>query len=136
MQVQKREKIVWRRVTRQSRPMTPDAIDRAIADALALRSKCTEQVLNVQGMSGAMTRHLWEALNPEAAVILVDDWDWNGVRAGTLRGLDRVGAEVLHRRELRTTRGYGEGEGEGTVPGGEGGFWNGCGVFLVRREKV
>lgn len=39
--------------------MTPEFIQAAIANAKSGQSKCTEQILNMDGMSGNMTRHMY-----------------------------------------------------------------------------
>jgi len=69
--------------------------------------KCQEEAIT----------YYWEYL-ADPCVILIDDWDWDCAKNGTLRGLEKVNANILHRWDIHQ-------------PGGSNGFWNGCGVFLV-----
>jgi hypothetical protein len=58
------------------------------------------------------------AVLSDHAVVLVDDWNMSGVRAGAQRGLSAGGLRILWQREL---------QGDHT----KNGWWNGLGVFFV-----
>lgn len=69
------------------------------------------------------------ALDP-AFVLMVDDWNWDRVRAGTERGIAEAGLRVVADWERRTTR-------DGTHPlnGGPKSDWHN-GVFIAVVEKT
>lgn len=67
----------------------------------------------------AITR-IWEAL-ADRCLIMIDDYNWEGVRAGTRQGLERAGARIVYERHIEN-------------PSGRDGFWNGCGLFLVEKK--
>lgn len=66
----------------------------------------------------AITR-LWDAL-ADTCIILIDDYDWEIVREGTRKGLEAVNANVVYQTSVSS-------------PNGRDGFWNGCGIFLIRK---
>jgi hypothetical protein len=66
----------------------------------------------------------------DEAIVMVDDWmcDWVGVKRGTMDGIAEAGLEVVWSKEIplvNTTNFH---------MGGDT-FWNGCGVFVVRKTK-
>ena len=67
----------------------------------------------------------------DEAVLLVDDWNWRGVRDGTLRALDEIGADVLFAREITLAE---VPRGDGTLGADPRGWWNGLGCFVLRRR--
>ncbi len=56
------------------------------------------------------------------SIILIDDWNWECVRAGTDEGFAESGLKILYKKEIFTN--YDEKEND---------FWNGIGVFVVER---
>ena len=205
--------------------MTPEFIDKCILDASNNQSKCSSQVLNIQGMSGIMTRHLynnicslsninyleigcnrgsstisalykndmakatiidnwsefggpkvefennvseflpnhnitilhedsfnlqttitdkfyiylydghhsvdshknaithfWNNLS-DHCIIMVDDYNWDMAKEGTLKGLEEVNANIIYMKHV-------------SIPDGQYGFWNGCGIFLIDKTKT
>lgn len=56
----------------------------------------------------------------QRAVILVDDWNMPGVRAGTHQGLAAAGLRILWQRDLASDRGWWQGLGVFFVEGGRG----------------
>ena len=48
--------------------MTPEFIDKCVFDALNNQSKCSDQVLNIDGMSGRMTRHLYNNISNNSRI--------------------------------------------------------------------
>jgi hypothetical protein len=69
----------------------------------------------------ALTR-MYPALADEC-IFVVDDWNWQCAKDGTYAGLRECGFEVLF--ECDVSPGCGN---DG------GGFWNGCGVFVLRKK--
>ena len=57
------------------------------------------------------------------SLLIVDDWNWPAVQAGTRDGLKQVSAKVLWETEVTT-------DGEDSV-----GFWNGLGVFVLQKHN-
>ncbi len=62
---------------------------------------------------------LWQHL-ADPCIVLIDDWEWAQVQAGTREGLEAVGAQVVASWDV-------------LEPGGRGGFWNGSGIFVLRK---
>ena len=51
---------------------------------------------------------------------MVDDWDWVDVKKGTLRGFEKVNANIIYQKDV-------------SKPSQANGFWNGCGIFLIKK---
>lgn len=93
-------------------------------------------MFNIYFYDGAHTReaqkqaitHAWPAL-ADASIIVVDDWNWRDVRAGTLEGLAQVGARVSFQAEVRHTWD----NSHTPVEAAEQAYWNGMGVFVVAK---
>jgi len=67
-------------------------------------------------------KHFLSAMS-KTFVFIVDDWNWDFVRKGTLDAMIDSGVEVLFKKEIRTEY---EQDKEG--------WWNGCCVFVLRRN--
>lgn len=65
-------------------------------------------------------RHCWSIFE-ETFVLVIDDWNWEGARAGTMAVLDEH--KVLHKTEILT---MGEDPND---------YWNGLGIFVVRKNR-
>ena len=61
----------------------------------------------------------WDHLADEC-IIMVDDWDWVDVKKGTLRGFEKVNANIIYQKDV-------------SKPSQANGFWNGCGIFLIKK---
>lgn len=65
----------------------------------------------------------------EYCILIVDDWkcDWVQVRDGTMDGIHESGLKILHKEEIGLVN---------TIDFHQGGdtFWNGCGVFLCKKN--
>lgn len=63
-------------------------------------------------------------------IILVDDWDWEDVRAGTLYAFRRLGAKILYSKEItlpdQDLDGMPNHAGKQT-------WWNGIGIFVISK---
>jgi hypothetical protein len=60
----------------------------------------------------------WKYLS-DTCIILVDDWDWECVKNGTRKGFEKINANIVYEVEIQGS--------------GNEGFWNGCGVFLIKK---
>jgi len=58
------------------------------------------------------------------AVVLVDDWNWKAVKAGTWRGIKKIAAEKVEFYDLTSPR-----------PRCKEHYWNGVGAFHLTRRK-
>ena len=72
--------------------------------------------------------HMWAAL-ADQAIIMVDDWNWPGVRKGTLDGLRDVGANVIEKFEIKHT----DNDAHTPLPTAHKEFWNGIGIFVISK---
>lgn len=57
-------------------------------------------------------------------IVIVDDWSWPQVQAGTMAGIEESGARVLYSEERKT---------EFETPEG---YWNGTGVFVLEHGSA
>lgn len=64
--------------------------------------------------------HFWDALADEC-VILVDDWNWPEVKQGTREGFKNAPPHTVVEYTI-------------DGPTGAEGFWNGCGIFIVKKQ--
>jgi hypothetical protein len=200
--------------------MTPEFIDECVNNAINCKSKCSQEILDIEGMSGKMTRHLynnicsldninyleigchrgsstmsalylnknvkatiidnwsefggpkeefmknidkfipdniinvlnqdsfqvnltdkfdvylydghhsvdshrkaityfWNNLK-ERCIVMVDDYNWDMVKEGTLKGFEEMNANILYKKVI-------------SAPQDGNGFWNGCGIFLIQK---
>ena len=59
-------------------------------------------------------------------VLIVDDWNWNQVRSGTLSAIDHLGLNVVSKLEIRTTN-----DNSSSLLVGEQSDWHqGCSFLL------
>lgn len=65
--------------------------------------------------------YFWKYLD-KISIIIIDDWNWKHVRAGTIQGLKEMNAKIIYHKQLLD-------------PLGPNGFWNGCGIFLVEKDE-
>jgi len=66
----------------------------------------------------------------EYCIIIIDDWkcDWVQVRDGTFDGLKESGLEVIYKEEIGLVNTLDYHQGGDT-------FWNGCGIFLCKKNS-
>lgn len=64
--------------------------------------------------------HFVDAMD-DVFIFIVDDWDWQDSKTGTYRALAKLGLIVEY-------------EHSHSNPGGALGFWNGTGVFVLRKS--
>lgn len=69
----------------------------------------------------------------DSFVFIVDDWNWDGVRAGTMRAIEACGLKVLHKIEIRTTD-DGRHVSEHGLPGNQDSDWHN-GYFISVLSK-
>ena len=75
---------------------------------------------SIESHEKAITQY-WDHL-ADKSIVLIDDWCWDQVREGTYLGLGKVNYKNIYKVEL-------------TEPTGADGFWNGCGVFVIEKNK-
>lgn len=73
---------------------------------------------SVESHTKAIT-YYWKYL-ADTSIIMVDDWDWEMVKKGTLAGISQMGGKILYQVDI-------------SEPKGPAGFWNGCGIFLIQK---
>ena len=68
---------------------------------------------------------LWDIL-ADTCILIVDDWEWTEVKAGTYEGLAEVGAKVVASWDVEKP----------CYPSGREGFWNGSGIFVLQKAMT
>ena len=68
----------------------------------------------------------------DTAVLIVDDWNWRRVRAGTERALKDISADVVYSRELTVPEAPRDGDGKLTSDPRT--WWNGIACFVLQRR--
>jgi hypothetical protein len=63
--------------------------------------------------------NFWPYLDKKS-LIIIDDWNWESVQKNTLIALEKMNANIIYKKEI-------------LFPLGEGGFWNGCCLFLIEK---
>jgi hypothetical protein len=76
--------------------------------------------------------HFAPALRRDAAIVMVDDWNWPDVRAGTMKGIQDAGLRIQFQYELRHT--LDDTHTESETAGRQ--FWNGIGVFVLAEAAM
>lgn len=71
----------------------------------------------------------WPALASDC-IVIIDDWNWSGVREGTYQGFLDVGARVVKSWEIRHT--WNNSHTPETFRDIE--FWNGVAIFIVSKS--
>ena len=69
--------------------------------------------------------HAWHALADDA-IILIDDWSIPDVKRGTMDALRDVNAHIIQTSEVTYPEGFGH---------QADGFWNGIGVFVIKKRQ-
>jgi hypothetical protein len=64
-------------------------------------------------------------------VLVVDDWNWNPVRVGTMTAIRDCGLRIEYVQEIRTTMD----ESHGALPGGKSDWHNGVCVFVLSKKS-
>jgi predicted O-methyltransferase YrrM len=72
--------------------------------------------------------HMWPVIADEA-IIIVDDWNWDHVRKGTLDGLRDVGANIIEKFDII----YTTDNSHTPMDVAQREFWNGICVFVVSK---
>jgi hypothetical protein len=73
---------------------------------------------SVESHTKALTHFI--SVMDDVFIFVVDDWDWQDTKTGTRKAIEELGLIVEY-------------EVGHSQPGGGGGFWNGCGVFVFRK---
>ena len=62
-------------------------------------------------------------------ILIVDDWNWNQVRSGTLSAIDHLGLNIISKLEIRTTN-----DDTSSITVGEQSDWHqGCSFFVINK---
>ena len=72
--------------------------------------------------------YFWKNL-ADVAIIIIDDWNWEDVRRGTFDGFKVVGANVVHKHEIRHTQNKKHSPYYIARPE----FKNGVGIFVIQK---
>lgn len=73
-------------------------------------------------------KHFWPVL-ADQAIVIVDDWNWSGVRKGTLNALNDVGANIIEKFEIM----YTSDDSHTPMENASREFWNGIAIFVVSK---